>query len=92
VDFNESNFNDLKTFLINKLGTKHFSITFITSFEVSKFIDQLNTNKSAGVDGIGPKIIKLCKEFLIQPLTALINNCISQGKFPDLKLLMWFSY
>ena len=84
VDFNESNFNDLKTLLNNKLGTKHFSINFITSFEVSKFIDQLNTNKSAGVDGIGPKIIKLCKEFLIQPLTALINNCISQGKFPDL--------
>jgi len=24
VDFNESSFNDLKTFLNNKLGTKHF--------------------------------------------------------------------
>jgi len=24
VDFNESNFHDLKTFLNNKLGTKHF--------------------------------------------------------------------
>jgi len=56
----------------------------IASFEVTKFIDQLNTNKSAGVNGKGPKVIKLCKVFLIQPLTALINNCISQGKFPDM--------
>ena len=84
VDFNETNFDDLKTFLNNKLGTKHFSINFITVSEVSIFIDQLNKNKSAGIDGMGPKISKLCKEFLIQPLTALRNNCISRGRFPDL--------
>ena len=44
VDFNETNFDDLKTFLNNKLGTKNFSIHFITASEVSIFIDQLNKN------------------------------------------------
>ena len=65
VNFNETNFDDLKTFLNKTLGTKHFSIYFITASEVSLFIDQLNKNQSAGIDGIGPKIVKLCKEFLI---------------------------
>jgi len=57
--------------LFFNLGTKHFSKSFITASEVSIFIDQLNKNKSAGIDGIGYKIIKLCKGFescLFDPL------------------------
>ena len=84
TEFTEHDFNSLKTYLDAKLDSKHFSVQFITSLEVSTLIDQLHSNKSAGADGIGPRIIKLCKEFIIQPITALINNCISHGTFPDM--------
>jgi len=82
--FAEHDFHSLKTYLDAKLESKHFSVQFITTSEVSTLINQLHSNKSAGADGIGPSIIKLCKEFIIQPITALINNCISHGTFPDM--------
>ena len=32
------------------------------------------------IDGIGPK---MCKDHIVLAKTALINNCIGQGLFPD---------
>ena len=81
--FDSTNFDNLKSYLDQKLLKTTFSIDFITSFEVSRLIDKLNVNKSCGIDRIGPNILKLCKTYLSQPLAALINNCISSGIFPD---------
>jgi len=54
---------------------------------VNNLINKLDQNKSCGLDGIGPNIIKLCKNYLIQPLTSIINNSIATGIFPyQLKL------
>ena len=44
----------------------------------------LDTTKSSGVDGIGPKILKLCGDHIVLPITAIINNSISKGIFPEL--------
>jgi len=52
--------------------------------EVLTLNDKLNPNKSSGLDRIGPNILKLSKDYIVQPLTTLINTSISTGIFPDL--------
>jgi hypothetical protein len=84
VDFKAENFIDLKNQLNEKLGSLEFDINFITPFEVSKIIHHLHANKSTGLDGISPKIIKICKDVISPILANIINLCISQGIFPDI--------
>jgi len=35
------------------------------------------------LDGIGPKILKICGDSIVTPITFIINKCISEGVFPD---------
>lgn len=51
--------------------------------EVSKIIDDLDSNSSAGIDGVSTKAIKCIKEVILEPLTCSINDCLAQGLFPD---------
>ena len=81
--FHEENFKRLKDYADSKLQNTEFNIAFITTSDVDKFIDKLDSHKSTGSDGIGPNILKTCKEHLIVPLTSIINTCIYQGIFPD---------
>ena len=37
-----------------------------------------------GEDQIPPKLIKTAGNFLIEPLTDIINSCFSTSTFPDL--------
>ena len=60
-----------------------FELEYITPCKVSKYINKLNVNKSTGIDGIGQKNLKMCKDHNVLAITALINNCIGQGIFPD---------
>ena len=46
-------------------------------------IDKLDSSKSIGNDGIGPKILKMCKDFISQPIALIINSCISMSIFPS---------
>ena len=45
-------------------------------------IEKLDNNKTTGLDGISPKILKLCKDFISKPISVIINSCISTGIFP----------
>lgn len=54
-----------------------------TTSEVSKIIDNLNSNTSTGLDGISTKTIKCLKPIIIDRLTNCINLCLAQGIFPD---------
>ena len=45
-------------------------------------IEKLDNNKATGLDGISPKIFKLCKDFISEPISVIINSCISTGTFP----------
>ena len=83
AQFNVQDFKNLQEYLDLKLTNTTFYIEFITCHEVVLIIDNLDSNKSCGMDGIGANILKLCKYQLAQPLAALINNCISSGIFPD---------
>lgn len=52
--------------------------------EVEKIINGLKNGKSAGNDGIKAETLKeICKE-ISDPLSQLINNCMSSGCFPNI--------
>ena len=66
---------------------KSFKIPPIAVHEVSKYISQISTKKSAGIDGISGFILKLSLPFTIETLTYIYNLCINSGTFPsDLKV------
>ena len=46
-------------------------------------IDKLNPNKSAGLDFIGPRVLKLCGDAIVNSITFIINRSIDHGVFPD---------
>jgi hypothetical protein len=65
------------------LGYRVFDIPYITTMEVKQIILKLNTNKSTGLDGIGPAILKSSGNTIIPCITSIINNSIHLGIFPD---------
>ena len=72
-----------KIYIDIKLKHVKFSIDIITPFEVKQIIDKLNVNKSTGLDGIGPRIIKCARDHLVIPITSMINKSIQHGIFPN---------
>ena len=57
-------------------------LTFTPS-DLSKIINDLNSNKSHGHDNISVKMIKLCGEPILIPLTLIFQSAIKHGEFPD---------
>jgi len=55
----------------------------ITVIETKQILKKLNTNKSTGLDGIGPKVFKLSSDYIAEPIKILINKSLSEGVFPD---------
>ncbi|KAL0852556.1 hypothetical protein ABMA27_016975 [Loxostege sticticalis] len=51
--------------------------------EIRMIIDNLDTNASAGIDGISTKAIKCLKELIVEKLVITINKCFKAGIFPD---------
>ena len=60
-----------------------FSIPYITTEQVSVLINSLDPSKATGLDGIGPKIIKLAVNIVSPIIAKLINKSINSGSFPD---------
>ena len=56
----------------------------ISEQEVKKILKELSTEKSAGVDTIPPKLVKLAANYLAGPVSQSINNCIKKGCFPKM--------
>ena len=50
---------------------------------VEKQIDRANVKKATGIDGISPKLLKLAKPAIAQPITNLINKILTTSKFPQ---------
>ena len=44
----------------------------------------LNINKTHGHDEISIRMIKICDEALVKPLSLIYKNCIDTGVFPDI--------
>ena len=54
-----------------------------TETEVGKLHQELDTDKSTGIDKIPPKILKWGAKIFVPLLTKLFNKCISEGIYPD---------
>lgn len=76
--------NTQNTNLLSKIHDNNLSqLTPCTTTEVSKIIDSLDPNVSSGIDDISTKCIKCMKDIILEDLTACINRCLAEGKFPD---------
>ena len=49
---------------------------------VSEILSNLNIRKSAGPDGISPKLLKIAAPVIAGPMTKLCNYCIDVGEWP----------
>ncbi|XP_061185217.1 uncharacterized protein LOC133193275 [Saccostrea echinata] len=74
----------LNQFTETKLGKENFfSINQISEFEVFNMLNTLDVNKSAGIDFIGPRLLKLSVNVICKSITHLINASITNGVFPS---------
>lgn len=60
-----------------------FAIPLITPEQVTMHINKLDPSKSTGLDGLGPRIIKLAAQALSPSIASLINKSITTGQFPS---------
>ena len=63
---------------------KCFSFSEVTTTDVLKLIKRININKAVGEDQTPPNLIKVAGNFLVEPLTDIINSCFRTSTFPDL--------
>lgn len=59
------------------------SFTATNVDEISRIIDNLDCNTSAGLDNITTKSIKCIKNLILTELTNCINQCMQTGVFPN---------
>ena len=76
-------FDRLQHFTNSKLPENtFFHIPLITSDQVLSYINKLDSSKATGIDGLGPRIIKLAANVLAPSIAILVNKSIKTGKFP----------
>ena len=63
---------------------KYFSFSEVTTTDLLKLIKPININKAMGEDQISPKLIKIVTNFLVEPLTDIINSGFSTSTFSQL--------
>ena len=49
---------------------------------VSEIPSNLNVSKSAGLDGVSPKLLKIAAPVIAGPMTKLFSYCIDVGYWP----------
>ena len=77
-------FTKLNEFINDRIPNDiRFEIPFISIAQVSEFISGLNIAKATGLDGIGPRILKMANDILAPSIAALINKSIKTATFPD---------
>ena len=60
-----------------------FNFQYVDNEYVLKELLSLPDNKATGVDDIPSKLLKLCAEEIVSPLTYIINLSLSTGIFPN---------
>jgi len=65
------------------IRSQPFTFLPITAQEIINIITNMETKKSTGYDDIPTIFIKSIMHELAQPLSILINSCITQGVFPS---------
>lgn len=59
-------------------------VRYIDEYTVKNEIKKLNNKKSAGLDEITTKLLKLISDIISAPLVYLINKSLESGIFPDI--------
>ena len=52
--------------------------------DILKIIRALHVNKTRGCDDISIRMIKICDQSIIKPLSIIYHNCLNTGTFPDI--------
>ena len=76
--------NKLKTYIESKVPSHvNFTVPYITPEEVNAFLHALDPTKATGVDGLGPRILKMAANILSPSIASLINKSIQTASFPS---------
>lgn len=63
-------------------GLKPLEIDVIQEQDVKGYMDRLKTNKSTGFDALSPRLRKVLKQQILQPLTSIYNLSVQLNKVP----------
>ena len=66
-----------------KHNTNKLEFKKVTQKQLSKHVKKLNKKKSSGLDGLSQENLILGAKHLIAPLTAIVNQSIEEGEFPN---------
>ena len=80
-NYTTQTFNDLLEFS-NSKPRQAFTLPHLSVFEVGKMITKLQSKKSCGVDNINAFTLKLAIPYVVESLTYIYNQCITQCIFP----------
>ena len=86
TDYETPTFNTEKItrYVDNKIPSNtFFTIPHITPEQVTNYINNLDCSKATGLDGIGPRILKLSAHAVSPSIAELINKSIVTGCFPS---------
>ena len=72
-------------YLHNCLNKPHKKMKwkYISTYEIEKIINSLNSKNSNGYDDISNRVIKISAPFIISPLTYICNAIFKNGTFPE---------
>jgi len=59
------------------------ALNLTTSFEIIDIVKAMKSGDSAGIDEISMNLIKSVIECIAEPLSAIINLCLTSGIYPD---------
>ena len=72
-----------RNFVVNKIPIEtYFNIPFITTEQVSTYLHKLELSNATGLDGLGPRVLKITASVISPSITLLINKSIATGIFP----------
>ena len=74
---------DLKDYDTNSVSNNFLNDINICQEDVLKKLNKLKTDKSAGPDGLHPKVLYEVRNAICYPLFLIFNKSIIKGKVPD---------
>ena len=84
LPFSDHNADVLKEFINSKKPENiHFKVPLIKTDELESILKSLDPNKSTGIDGISPKMLKLASDVLLPSVLQIINNSLHTGVCPE---------
>ncbi|KAG8267324.1 hypothetical protein J6590_108692 [Homalodisca vitripennis] len=83
LDLNDNNHNDFIVNFDKPIPVSGFSWQPVSTEIVSQTISHLSNSKSEDVFGLSNYVVKTVGEFIVKPLTFLINLVLRHGIFPE---------